>query len=211
MTADSTNFNRNIPMSTEKPSVSQPKILQNFQSTNDVVAVDHVGFNQNNAGMHNWMTFPNPFTTTQGAFNSTYPQSQIVPIAFGTTKPTEILQYAATRNDNTSIFRLVPTAQVYGRAQWNGSEWVLLTTTDDLQINITSGSILSNSGLSFTITPTIPFGYTNYSIFTSITMPSTAGVIAAVGGNLLVNQFNINLSSISGGIQPNMICTFMAI
>lgn len=50
-------YNKDIPFSTHNPSVDQPNMLTNTNSTFDWAAVDHVGFNTTGGGRHNQITF----------------------------------------------------------------------------------------------------------------------------------------------------------
>lgn len=50
-------FNTNIPAAPNYPGNDQPKMLINNQSTSDLILVDHVGFNNTQAGKHNQVTF----------------------------------------------------------------------------------------------------------------------------------------------------------
>ncbi len=45
-------FNDGIPASGNNPSEDQPDMLINNVSTNGILNVDHIGFNQNNGGLH---------------------------------------------------------------------------------------------------------------------------------------------------------------
>ncbi len=51
------NYNYNIPAANNNPSSDQPLMLENYQSINDLVAVDHVGFEVANGGQHKQVTF----------------------------------------------------------------------------------------------------------------------------------------------------------
>jgi len=50
-------YNRNIPDGPNNPSVDQPKMKINTNSTDDIVAVDHVSFNLSNGGQHKSIHF----------------------------------------------------------------------------------------------------------------------------------------------------------
>lgn len=45
-------YNTNIPAANNNPSVDQPDMQENTNSTESWVAVDHYGFNDNNGGLH---------------------------------------------------------------------------------------------------------------------------------------------------------------
>lgn len=62
-------FNPNIPAGPNNPSNDQPLMLQNNQSTNSIIAVDHVTFNitQNPNGYHVVIHFVDQNTTNPGA------------------------------------------------------------------------------------------------------------------------------------------------
>ena len=52
-------FSTNIPQSAQKISATQAPIMSNFQAINELINVDHVGFNDAvNYGKHNFTTFP---------------------------------------------------------------------------------------------------------------------------------------------------------
>ncbi len=53
------NFNSSIPAANNNPSVDQPDMLTNNQSTDGILAVDHVSFNTANGGQHKQVTFNN--------------------------------------------------------------------------------------------------------------------------------------------------------
>jgi len=46
------NYNRNIPFATNSPSVDQPNMQTNTNSTDDLISVDHNSFNVPNGGYH---------------------------------------------------------------------------------------------------------------------------------------------------------------
>lgn len=50
-------FNTNIPAAPNNPSVDQPDMLTNNQSTNNLLAVDHISFNTAGGGQHKQVTF----------------------------------------------------------------------------------------------------------------------------------------------------------
>lgn len=54
------NFTNTTPAASEAPAQSQPKMLQNFQSTETILAVDHVSFNNSTGGQHRKVTFVSP-------------------------------------------------------------------------------------------------------------------------------------------------------
>ena len=45
-------YNNNIPFSSDNPSDDQPLMEQNTNSISTLINVDHIGFNNNNGGMH---------------------------------------------------------------------------------------------------------------------------------------------------------------
>ena len=51
-------YNAVIPQATDEPRNSQPLILQNFASIQDLINVNHGGFSAATAGMHPFMTMP---------------------------------------------------------------------------------------------------------------------------------------------------------
>lgn len=79
-------FYSTIPAANNNPSQDQPKMLQNNDSTNQILAVDHVSFNTDNGGTHKQVTFssnnapsgytfPVLFTNTQDGAGNTLPSS----------------------------------------------------------------------------------------------------------------------------------------
>ena len=52
-------FDPGIPLRTEPPAQSQPKILANFTALNTIFAVNHVAFNAVGGGEHSQVTFNN--------------------------------------------------------------------------------------------------------------------------------------------------------
>jgi hypothetical protein len=50
-------FTNTTPAASEAPAQSQPKMLQNFQSTETILAVDHVTFNNATGGQHKQVTY----------------------------------------------------------------------------------------------------------------------------------------------------------
>lgn len=53
MSGPSYTYTDNIPQASQAMNLSQPQILDNFQAINELVGVNHVGFNVNNSGKHN--------------------------------------------------------------------------------------------------------------------------------------------------------------
>lgn len=90
-------FNTNIPAANNDPSVDQPDMLVNNQSTNSIIAVDHISFNTANGGQHKQVTFNNK--NTPGA--QTDPQS-VLYTASGVASTVSMLDF---RNQN-GIFLL---------------------------------------------------------------------------------------------------------
>lgn len=69
-------FNTNIPAAPNDPSVDQPDMLTNNQSTNLLLAVDHISFNTAGGGQHKQVTFngnnvPTPPVTPPVLFTNT--------------------------------------------------------------------------------------------------------------------------------------------
>jgi len=52
-------WNNNVPNAPNNPSVDQPNMLTNTQSDNSIWAVDHIGYNAVNGGIHNVIRFNN--------------------------------------------------------------------------------------------------------------------------------------------------------
>ena len=50
-------YNYGIPDAPNDPADDQPKMKTNFQSIGDLLAVDHVSFNESNGGIHEQVTF----------------------------------------------------------------------------------------------------------------------------------------------------------
>lgn len=57
-------FNTNIPAANNNPSVDQPDMLGNNQATNDILAVDHITFNNSDGGRHKQVTFNSKIVPT---------------------------------------------------------------------------------------------------------------------------------------------------
>lgn len=51
-------YTSSIPATNNDPADDQPLMQTNFSSISSLLAVDHVGFNTANGGMHNQITFP---------------------------------------------------------------------------------------------------------------------------------------------------------
>ena len=51
-------YTPNTPNATDPMNVTQPLILNNFGAINELIAVNHVGFNKNGFGNHNFLTMP---------------------------------------------------------------------------------------------------------------------------------------------------------
>lgn len=49
-------YNQNVPLANQQKNASQPIMLSNFQAINELIPVDHVGFNVANFGFHNKVT-----------------------------------------------------------------------------------------------------------------------------------------------------------
>ena len=57
------NYTRNIPFSTHNPSVDQPDMQTNTNSTDDLIEVNHYSFNDNNGGYHKPVNIVNSVST----------------------------------------------------------------------------------------------------------------------------------------------------
>lgn len=82
-------FNNAVPAAANDPSVDQPDMLINNQSTNSILAIDHISFNTAGGGQHKQVTFNNK--NTPGA--QTDPQS-VLYTASGTASTVSQMLYA---------------------------------------------------------------------------------------------------------------------
>lgn len=53
------NYDNNIVNGPDLLSQSQPDMLSNFKALDDLINVNHIGFNNADAGKHKWITLPN--------------------------------------------------------------------------------------------------------------------------------------------------------
>lgn len=66
-------FNANIPQPNDNPSNSQGQLLTNNQSNNSIWAVDHIGFNITNSGLHQQVRMPaEALPSVQAGFGGLY-------------------------------------------------------------------------------------------------------------------------------------------
>jgi len=75
-------FNTAIPAAANNPSVDQPDMLTNNQSTDSILAVDHISFNTANGGNH--LQVHMPFFRSPTVVNGTSTQGSVVYPAAGT-------------------------------------------------------------------------------------------------------------------------------
>jgi hypothetical protein len=57
-------YTADTPQSAQAMNNSQSEILNNFRAINELVNVNHVGFNTTNSGMHSYISMPFPSTVT---------------------------------------------------------------------------------------------------------------------------------------------------
>jgi hypothetical protein len=75
-------FNTSIPAAANNPSVDQPDMLTNNQSTDSILAVDHISFNTANGGNH--LQVHMPFFRSPSVVNGTATEGSVVWGAAGT-------------------------------------------------------------------------------------------------------------------------------
>lgn len=64
MSAPTYSYTSNTPNAANPMNDTQPLILANFQAINELINVNHVGFNVDGAGNHNFVSMPFPSTAT---------------------------------------------------------------------------------------------------------------------------------------------------
>jgi hypothetical protein len=104
-------YNNAVPAANDNPSVDQPDMLINVQSTESLIAVDHISFNTANGGTHKQVTFNN--VAAPGA--QTDPQSILYTKAGTASTKAEMF----FRNEN-GVFQVSP-IKAWGFADSGGN------------------------------------------------------------------------------------------
>lgn len=128
-------FNTGIPAANNNPSVDQPDMLTNNQSTDGILAVDHISFNTANGGTHKQVTFDN--VAAPGA--QTNPQSILYTVA-GVASSVSDMRF---RNQN----KIFPVNLIRAYGFVNGAAGGIIASQS---INVTSA--VRNSAGNYTIT-----------------------------------------------------------
>lgn len=159
-------FNSNIPAAANNPSNDQPVMLINNQSTESILNVDLVGFDQDNGGTHKYMTV----TQAGGGYYSAPPSPGADGfVAYTGAGSASAEAYLYLRNNN----RIFPGMAV--RA------FGVFTTTNTLgAVSLSNGfnvvSITAIAGTSYQITlQTGAVTGNNICVFTQLSSPGTEG------------------------------------
>jgi hypothetical protein len=148
-------YNNTTPASTEAPSVSQPKMLQNFTSIFNILPVDHIGFGNATGGQHKQNTYPNfvapsaPTGTTTIAFPN-----------IGIADPTNGQYYYINQN---ATFPLSAVKAFCVFAPAAGA----VTPTNAYNIASITGTLGATNQFNISLTPNVVFG-SNVAVFVNV-------------------------------------------
>ena len=176
-------FDNSIPAANNNPSTDQPSMLINNQSTESIIAVDHVSFNETNGGYHKQVRLLNETIPATIASSSTI---------FSKTFAGEESALVYSPDDSTDEYRLTRTKTADYTTFANNTTYTgaLVGGWTFLPGNVTDGGMLMQYGLAAvsakgtatTITFPIAFSIAPY----SITIGSVTGEGNSPGEN---NQF----------------------
>lgn len=154
-------YNPGEPLANETPSVSQPKMAQNTNAVNDIIAVDHYSFGVDNGGYHKQINFPGPVAQA----DPTPPRAILYPVSgVASNSQTDLVwRNQATFPDPPLLFP-VTMIRAFGTVQ-NGvmtnayNAAFVSQTSGTITINLTSGCVTG----------------TNYIVLCSTTTGTTGG------------------------------------
>lgn len=191
-------YNANIPQATDQLSQSQLDLLNNFQSINTFVNVNHVGFNVANQGKHKFVEFPvqSPAPTTIAGEVGLYCRQSTITnqpeLVFshqlGSTAPTsaKIVEFTSAGWSNPGWCRLPSGILIkWGTATVNGLTTIVMPTTF--------------GGFSIPAFASTPFivNFTLQNIGTSLTAMAYWNVSTTTNLALGVNSANISFGTAS--------------
>lgn len=180
------NYNNAVPAANDNPSVDQPDMLVNVQSTESIIAVDHISFNTANGGTHKQVTFNN--VAAPGA--QTNPQSILYTVA-GVASTNSDMRF---RNQN----RIFPVNLIRAFGFVDGAAGGIIASQS---INIVSAP--RNSAGNYTITMDAnTVGSTDYFVIGASTIG--LGNLALSFNYSITNAttFNIFIQASGAGIDP---------
>ena len=112
------NYDNTIPQANDEPSNSQPLILENFQSIQSLIEVDHVTFASDDHGKHNKVTMPvqaaSPTTlaTEMALFTRTSTLSGNPEMALRREANTDVIEFTS-REANTDGWTRLPSGILF--------------------------------------------------------------------------------------------------
>lgn len=190
-------YTADTPQPSQPMNNSQPEILTNFRAINELVGVNHVGFNSTNAGKHNYVTL---------VYQSSEPIVQLNDLtmycqATGSPNASEIFYTYPSSTDTPSQLtdQDIPstgTGTSYGTASQG---YCTFSSGVNIRWGIATLTGNSNNTIDFTIgTP----AYTKY-MQCSATSPTTTGTYSPMG--ILVNGYieTTKMLPINYGANPN--------
>lgn len=189
-------YSRNIPNPPDNPSFDVTLMQQNSQSINDLVAVEHEGFNTttNIGGMHTKVTFAGGAQSTPilaATQIQTYPQ---VPVIVGSS-PNYLENFVSTTNGaGTQTNGYLPMIKCMARFQSLGANGTITPSTGFQIVNVQLMAgvyqiIQSNSGKTITVNFATALLSNPYYVFQAADGQITSA-ISMVGnlGNLVFNS-----------------------
>jgi hypothetical protein len=206
-------YNANIPQPTDQISQSQDQILQNFQSIQNLIDVNHVDFASGDQGKHKWVTMP-----VQGAIppsGSGFASGEIG-LYNATNATTTVSELYINKTDQVTVVQVPSTAStlsINSAPAMNAGMWTYLPSG----ILLKSGSSTGVNGL---VTVTIPTGVGVSPAFTQILsiivcpyFEESGDINFAVrlAGILSASQFQVYVSSRTGTGAANGGFQFLAI
>lgn len=177
-------YNQNIPQATDRISVSQPQILNNFISIFNAFNLNHVDFNAVGGGKHKFLQMPiqaTPPTTNAsevGLFSRTSPITASPQLAFRRENNGTIYEFTSSGGNITSQL-MVGWAQLpsgiimkWGSDTINGSNTVTFPVLD---INGNTPPVFTQTPLAF-VSPTDLAGSANVAVTITGTNTTQLGV-----------------------------------
>ena len=153
-------YTRDIPFATHTPASDQPNMQVNTNSTDDLIQVDHISFNDANAGKHNHVTFHNAQSdpTLQNS------ETQIYPKTFGSGTTYLETYTAAKTNGGAQINGYLPFVKCMVRFTSIAMNGAITPTAGYLNVNVNT-VVQSAGGNVITVTFTTALPSNTYYIF----------------------------------------------
>lgn len=177
-------YTRDIPFATHTPANDQPNMQVNTNSADDLLQVDHISFNDANAGKHNHVTFHNA-QSDPALLNS---ETQIYPKTFGSGTTYLETYVAAKTNGGIQVNGYLPFVKCMVRFTTLAADGAITPTAGYIIANVAS-VVQSNTLKRITITFSNALPSNTYFIFQTWDSSLAIGLTVTQNtGSIVINS-----------------------